>query len=282
VSLTIGITGANGYVGSRLRATLTAAGHRGVSLVRRPVEGQRYFSLGQPIAPQALEDIDVLVHCAWDMRSSNPTTVQALNVDGSAALLTAAHEARVRRIIFISSMSSFEGCRSVYGQAKYAVEQIVTRAGGISVRPGLIYGPEPGGMVGALLKLAQQTPVLPMVGTGQFKLHTCHEEDLTELLLIICMSSAVALQPVITAAENQGQPFSKIISLLAQRKLLYIPVPWRLIWVGIKALEALSINSRFKSDSLIGLVHSDPNPDFSSLKAMRATFRQLAVASKQA
>ncbi len=275
MTLTIGITGANGYVGSRLGAALADAGHEVVGFVRRPGPGERAFTLGDTVDPELLADIDVLIHCAWDMRANTAKSVRRINIAGSAWLLDAARQAGVPRCVFISSMSAWPGCHSLYGQAKLEVEQRVQQLGGISVRPGLIYGARPGGMVGALLGLAQRLPVLPMVGTGRFTLHTCHEDDLAELLLVICMADNRRLAPVITAAADEGLAFRDIVTRLAGRPLTFVPVPWRLAWLGIKTLESLGMRPRMKSDSLIGLVYSDPQPDFTTLHALGATFRTL-------
>ncbi len=277
MTLTIGITGANGYVGSRLCDAIAAAGHDIVRFARRPGPGARAFTLGEAVDPDLLADVDVLIHCAWDMRAGDAATVRRINIDGSRLLFAAARQAGVPRCVFISSMSAWEGCRSLYGQAKLEVEQEVQRTGGVSVRPGLIYGAAPGGMVGALLGLARRTPLLPMVGTGQFPLHTCHEDDLAELLLIVCMAEESRLAPVITAATEEGLAFRDIVQRLAGRPLSFVPVPWRLLWFGLRALESLGLRPRMKSDSLLGLVYADPRPGFAALRALGATFRPLTA-----
>lgn len=272
----IGITGATGYVGAKLAAALREAGHTVIKLMRSPGEDDRPFELGKPVESATLQGLDVLVHCAWDMRLSNPTDVQRVNVKGSLLLMDAAKAASVSRVVFISSMSAFADCQSVYGKAKREVEARVAQLGGISIRPGLVYGPAPGGVTGALLGLARHTSILPMVGSGNFRLHTCHEEDLARLVSYCCSTGAAEQLPnLITAAEPQGCAFRDIVSRLAQRKLYYLPVPWRLIWGVLRSLEGLGVQPRLKSDSLIGLVRSDPNPDFSVLQQTGIRFRQL-------
>jgi nucleoside-diphosphate-sugar epimerase len=275
MSLVIGITGANGYVGSRLRSTLTAAGHDVIGLVRQPTTAERAFRLGDYMPPDRLAGIDVLIHAAWDMRARTADEVRQTNIDGSTYLLDAAREAGVARQIFISSMSAFAGCRSLYGRGKLEVESRVHAYRGVVIRPGLVYGPEPGGIVGALLGLAKRSPILPMIGTGRFRLHTCHESDLAELAVITCMADEGRLPRLITAAETHGYEFRDIVERLAGRRLLYLPVPWRIAWAGLRAVESLGVRPRMKSDSLIGLVHADPAPDFAPLHALGATFRPL-------
>jgi len=278
---TVGITGANGYVGSRIAADLEAAGFRVVALVRepRPDSSDRRYALDIDHADDLLSGLDILIQCAWDMRVSVWEDVKRINIDGSIRLIDAAIKADINRVIFISSMSAYEGCQSCYGRAKQAVEsRLRTMSAAMVIRPGLIYGEQPGGIVGTLLGLAKKSPVLPMVGLGKFKLYTCHEQDLTKLVTYCCQLSeptARTMDKEILAAEPTGREFRKIVSCLAGRKLVFVPVPWRLAWFGLRVLEFLGLYIGLKSDSLIGLVKSDPCPDFSSHQHLPFSFRPL-------
>jgi hypothetical protein len=60
-------------------------------------------------------------------------------------------DAGVRRLVFISTISAFDGCRSFYGKGKLEVERITHSLGGWVIRPGLLYGEKPGGMLGRLV-----------------------------------------------------------------------------------------------------------------------------------
>jgi nucleoside-diphosphate-sugar epimerase len=277
--LTIGITGASGYLGSRIAAHLEALGYPVVRFMRepRPDSDDRAWSLGDSPDAQLCSDIDLLIHCAWDMRESGRDAVFATNVAGTERLLAAAQAAGVARSMLISSMSAFNGCESNYGQAKLAAEKLVGRSqNAIIIRPGLVYGDAPGGVVGALLGIARRTPVMPMIGLGNFRLYTCHEDDLLELIAY-CISARDKLptEPLLAAAPH-SIAFRDIIRRLAQRRLLFIPFPWRFIWLLLKGLEALGLRSRLKSDSLIGLVKSDPGPDFSAADTLPVSFRSLS------
>ena len=125
----VGITGASGYVGSRIAAALGHAGYRVVPLVRAPRANSddRRYSLERPLDHDLLDGLDVLVHCAWDMRAVSPDDVRRVNIEGSKRLVDAADRAGIRRMIFISTMSAFAGCRSHYGQAKLETEEAVER-----------------------------------------------------------------------------------------------------------------------------------------------------------
>lgn len=272
----IGITGATGYVGTQLVQALQLAGHEVITLVRSPgAENARAWSLLDGAKADSLRNLDVLIHCAWDMRLRSAHEVRAINVNGSRRLLNEAQAAGVKRLVFISSMSAYSGCRSVYGQAKLAVEETVLAAGGICIRPGLVYSDVPGGITGALLQLARRSPLLPMVGWGRFRLHPCHASDLAQLVLLSVSAPLAALPRLITAAAEEGVAFRDIVTALAKRRLYFLPLPWSLLWAGLRLAESLGMQLRFKSDSLLGLVYSDPDPDFGPLRQLGLRFRSL-------
>jgi len=278
---TVGITGASGYVGSRVVSAIEAAGMKAVRLLRKPKPGSsdRCYALDADLSDDLFVDLDVLIHCAWDMRISEWDEVQAVNVAGSARLFEAAFEANVSRVIFLSSMSAYSGCQSNYGKSKLAVEERLRQSNkALVIRPGLIYGDEPGGIVGTLCQMADKSPILPMIGLGNFLLYTCHEDDLAGLITHFCLipsgTERLPTEPVI-AAETTGRCFKDIVRFLAGRSLVFIPVPWRLAWIGLRALEALGVRARLKSDSLIGLVKADPAPNFDAHGILPVSFRPL-------
>ncbi len=47
------------------------------------------------------------------------------------------------------------------------------------------------------------------------------------------------------------------------KKIRFIPLPWRLAWAGLKSAETCGLRLNFRSDSLVSLMHQNPNPDFS-------------------
>ena len=71
---------------------------------------------------------------------------------------------------------------------------------------------------------------------------------------------------ILTAANDQPWPFRQLLSEIARgldKKLKFIPLPWRLVWAGLKSAEACGLRLNFRSDSLVSLMHQNPKPDFS-------------------
>lgn len=281
--LCCGVTGAHGYVGSVIAAALHARGARVVGLNHRGAASPACdrvvpYTLGQDVPSGTFDGMDTLVHCAWDFKASKWTDIKRANVDGSLQLFAQAHTAGVRRMIFISTVSAFEGCRSLYGQAKLAVEQGGRQYGVVAVRPGLVYDDQqPRGMVGALSGLVARSPVIPLIGSGSQVLYPCHADDLAALVYALCASPRPVEGPVV-AASSHGLSFRQILTDVAARKgrrVVFMPVPYGLVLGGLRAAERLGLKTRLRSDSLVSLVNQSATLDFSETRTVGVTFRDM-------
>lgn len=259
----IAITGARGYLGSTLARHFRDSGH-GVSSWHRGAEAGARFELGGDPAALDWTGIGAVVHCAYDFRARGREEIRRANVDGTLALMREA-VSRGARFVFISSMSSYDGCRSLYGQAKLAVESEVLRSGGAVIRPGLIYGDPPGGLFATLCRAVRATPVLPMIGDGGFPQYLAHDADLARLIMAVCTGRIELPARPLSAAHPKAILFRDLLREIAarqRRRIALVPVPWRLIHAAIACAERAGLRLSFRADSLVGLVFANPAPDF--------------------
>ena len=258
------ITGAGGYVGSRIASGLRARGW-GVSEL-----GRDGFTLEGGLAPGSLDGVSALVHCAWDFRPTRWDDVVAVNVEGSRRLISAAAEAGVERIVFVSTLSAFAGCRSLYGRAKLLVEQATLEHGGAVVRAGLVWGEHPGSIFGKLRSLAQRSPFVPIISPK--KLYLVHEDDLAAAVAELLDRSDRPSDPVIAAApEPLG--LEEIVRRVGRPGVRTFRVPWQLAWAGLRLLERLGLRPRFRSDSVRSLASLDQEPFASARPVEGIAFR---------
>ena len=111
------ITGGTGFIGRPLVKTLLEGGDEVRVLSRRPADtrstfqGARWYQgdFCHPIDPAFLSGVDTLYHLAAEL--NKPEEMEAVNVQGTANLLSAATKAGVRRWIQLSSIG-------VYGPPK--------------------------------------------------------------------------------------------------------------------------------------------------------------------
>ncbi len=276
------ITGSNGYVGGCVKNYFTSRGWEIFELTRRPKANTRaaLFQLGDDISPQLLSGVSTLVHCAYDFKPLTWKEIVAVNVEGSRKILEAARTAGIPKIIYISSISAFDGCKSLYGKAKLEIERIALANGALVIRPGLVWGNPPGAMFGKLVEQVQKKSVIPMIGDGSQIQFLVHNEDLCAFVEKFA-SRQIELSPqILTAANEQPWPFKQLLLEIARaqnKKPKFIPLPWRSIWLALKMAELCSLRLNFRSDSLVSLMNQNPSPDFSANAGVGLNCRRFAL-----
>ena len=263
------ITGSNGYVGGCVKNYLTANDWEIFELTRRPKPNTRaaQFQLGDDVSPELLTGMAALVHCAYDFKPLRRDEIRAVNVEGSRKILEAARAAKIPKIIFISSISAFDGCRSLYGKAKLEIEEIALENGALVIRPGLVYGNDSGGMFGKLVAQVRKSSMIPLIGDGSQIQFLIHNEDLCAFIEKFAAGKIQAAPAILSAANEQAWPFKKLLLEIARalgKNPKFIPLPWRLVWAGLKSAEICGLRLSFRSDSLVSLMHQNPAPDFSA------------------
>ena len=264
---TAAVTGASGYLGSRICATLEARGWQVVKLVRSPGKesGRAYaYDLGSHVSSEVevlLKSTDLLVHTAYDLALTHAADIWRVNVEGTRRLLDAATDAGVRRTLVLSSMSAFQGTTQLYARAKLEIEAITEHSGGCAVRPGLVHGKQAGGMAGALGKLTA-LPVVPLIG-GDARLYTVREDDLMSAIAALAAADTLSAG-VISVAHPVPVPIRDLMASFAaqqgRRHCHFVTVPWKPVYGLLRAAEFVGLHLPFRADSLLGLVRTAPRP----------------------
>ncbi|HXY69615.1 MAG TPA: NAD(P)-dependent oxidoreductase [Gemmatimonadales bacterium] len=200
------VTGATGFVGSHLAATLAGRGDRVVCLARRPEQAAFLAALGARAAPGSLEDleslkaalqgVDTVFHVAGLTAAGSEAEFLSVNEGGTARLVEAVRSAApaLARFVHVSSiaavgptargtrLSEDSPCRplTAYGRSKLAGEAVV-RAAGVPwtiVRPPVVYGPRDRELL-RLFRIARYG-VAPVFGWGGQELSLVFVADLAE------------------------------------------------------------------------------------------------------
>ena len=271
------LTGANGFAGSKIAAYFRQHGDQVIEMGRHPSAAVKSkedfipFQLGDTPNTNCFAGVDIFVHCAYDFSLRKKIENERINAQGSIQLFKSAHEAGVPRSIFISSAAAFSGAKSQYGQIKLAIEQNIMQKDVFVVRPALIFGKQAGGMVGALNQMVSKLSFLPMIGNGKEALYLCHYQDFVKCVYQLTHCDNKINKPVFAAHERPLTLKQILVQLGKQydKHLFFIPVPSNLLYVALKSLEKFGIKSRLRSDSLLGLLHRNPQVDFSETRKNR-------------
>jgi nucleoside-diphosphate-sugar epimerase len=190
------LTGASGYLGSRLLSRLAADGaQRIVCLCRRkPVDslsGNVEFVQGDLLEREsyagAITGCDTVVHLAAATGKHTPAEYMRVNRDGTEALALEAGRAGVRRFLHVSTIAVKFPDKSdyPYAQSKQQAEAIVAKTGlrWVVVRPTLILGKNAPGLI-SLSRLAG-LPIVPIFGDGRTLVQPVFVDDLAACLAAI-------------------------------------------------------------------------------------------------
>ena len=274
---TCAITGSNGYLGSNLCTYLRNNNYKVIELNRKVTNtNTRFYNLDSTPDKNLLNNVDVLIHCAYDKNLYNINKIREINVYGTDKLFYAATTAGIKKIIYISSAAAYSGCKSTYGKIKLEIEQIAFKYNALILRPCLIYGNDTAGIFGRLLKVINSRNIIPIIGSGNQPMHLVHIDDLCNFLIYYIENIDYKPKLPITAGYPTSYTLRDIIYNLAlhkKNKPLLIPIPWRIAWILLKVFELCKFNFKFSSDNLLGLNYPNTNHDFTINKSIGLTCR---------
>ncbi len=219
------VTGAGGFVGSRVVQRLRAGGVP-VRLMLRPGA-----DLTKPSTlPKALEGVDVVAHCAAIVASNKepfPGAYEAINHGGTENLVRAAKAAGVKRIVAMSGITKPAPAGS-YMATRNASDAAI-RDSGIPytiLQPSILFG-ERAEFISALAGIIRVSPVVPLIGGGRLRFQPLWIEDLLRCLET-ALTEAQPRNAELAIGGSEYATFREIIETTCQamgKRRLLVPVP---------------------------------------------------------
>jgi nucleoside-diphosphate-sugar epimerase len=212
------VTGGTGFIGGEVVRQLCQRGDDVVCLVRNPEKGRKAAELGCELVSgdlgneRAIRDgiagCDAVIHAAAiyevGIPASEREAMRDANVGGTERVLGAALEAKIPKVVYVSTVGVFgnthgkivdesyehpaEEFTSCYEETKWEAHQVAKRLIGEGlpctiVQPGGVYGPGDTSSIGELLNqfLAGKMPLLPFPELG---ICLSHVEDIAAGILL--------------------------------------------------------------------------------------------------
>jgi dihydroflavonol-4-reductase len=237
------VTGGTGFIGGALVRQLRARGDDVVALVRNPAKGAPLEALGCTLVAGDLNDerairagmegCDAVIHAAAvyevGIPASERRSMQEANVGGTERVLGAALEAKVPKVVYVSTVGVFgnthgrvvdesyenpaDNFTSEYEKTKWEAHKAAQRLIGeglpcVIVQPGGVYGPGDESATGRLLEqfLEGKMPLIPFPELG---ICLTHVEDIAGGILLgldkgVAGGTYVISGPVTTVREAIG------------------------------------------------------------------------------
>ena len=189
------VTGATGFIGRHVAASLIAAGHEVLIGARDGRRAGRVFPNQRLVAcdftrdlkPEAwrsrLEGVEALVNCVGVLQPRRRATMEAVHTTATAALFDACAVAGVRRVIHVSALGVDTGIDLHYATSKLAADAHLQSLDldWTILRPSLVYTPSGSYGGTSLLRAQAALPlVIPLPGKGDQPLQPVFMDDLTE------------------------------------------------------------------------------------------------------
>lgn len=188
----LALTGATGFVGSRVAALVAEISGQPVrALARRPQRPHDSITwvMGDIDDTRALarlcDGATAVIHIAGVVNAADAAGFQAGNVQGTANMLAAARSGGVGRFVHVSSLAAREPGLSLYGASKADAEHLVMASplDWVIVRPPGVYGPGDREMLD-LFKLAKLGLGLAPGGPDA-RISLIHVDDVARALLAL-------------------------------------------------------------------------------------------------
>ena len=273
------LTGASGFVGTRLATALSARGHT--------VRASR-LRLDHP-APidwsTELSGCRAVVHLAARVHVMNETAAdplqnfRAVNTVGTIELARQAAAAGVRRFVFVSSIKvngeatapgrpfrHDDAPRPLdpYGVSKAEAEaglREISAATGMQVaivRPPLIYGPGVRANFGALLSAVRRGIPLPLGAVTHNRRSLLALDNLVDLLLL-CIDHPGAANQTFLASDGEDLSTADLLRRIGQalgRPARLLPVPPVLLQAGAGLLGRSAVAQRLLGNLQLDIAHT--------------------------
>jgi uncharacterized protein YbjT (DUF2867 family)/uncharacterized membrane protein YphA (DoxX/SURF4 family) len=185
------LTGATGFIGSRLHEHWLERGHELVCPGRRPPRAHRAsrwvdadfarWTTVQAWRPH-LDGIDAVVNTVGIFRERGNQTFEALHVQAPQSLFSACAESGVRRVVQLSALGAQADAPTAYLRSKRAADAHLLALGldAAVAMPSLVFGPG-GASTRWFLSLAA-LPLLPLPAGGGQRVQPVHVDDVVQAL----------------------------------------------------------------------------------------------------
>jgi nucleoside-diphosphate-sugar epimerase len=266
------ISGGAGFLGLHLARRLVADGHEVRTLDLAPLDDAELERSVEELhgdvrssrdARALVEGVDLLVHAAAALPIQvSREAIRAVNVGGTATLLAAAVEARVKRHVLVSSTAVY-GIPKVhpiyeddplvgvgaYGESKIEAEQLTRDFGrrGLEftiVRPKTFIGPERLGVFEILFDWVRESRRIYVLGSGHNRYQLLAVEDLVDAMVLAAERPEAAGETVNIGAGEFGTVREDLGALIAHAgsSSRLTPFPAKPAELGLRALELFHLS----------------------------------------
>jgi nucleoside-diphosphate-sugar epimerase len=250
---TVAITGASGFLGQELINRFITTGWQVLALSRtKPTIVSKNlkwvpYDMNKPIPKETVKGISCLVHAAVCKVGTVNDEVYEVNMTAARNI----KKLRLRKVIFVSSMSVQPDAVSVYARQKRDIEELLKGPNCVVLRFGLIVGN--GGIVGDMVSMASRTRIVPIIDGGNQPLQVISLEDAALAVQNAAESKQSGCFILAYPKVYSYRQLYKVIFSTLRLRVVYVPVRSNLLCSVLRAVRFVGINLKFSEDNIRSL-----------------------------
>ncbi|MBY0424682.1 MAG: NAD(P)-dependent oxidoreductase [Cytophagales bacterium] len=257
IDMKVLITGINGFLGQNLakyfmeRGCVVSGTTSSDSSFSKAINIFKY-KIGFEFPPEALNNVDVIIHCAHSFREGDGKS----NVENTVNLIRTAENLGIKQQIFVSSLSAREDAISEYGTTKFLIENSIKGIRGvIVVRPGTIIGN--GGVFFKMIEMAKNFPVVPITIGIPNVMYLIGVDDLVRIIWDI-LQMPVKKDNFNLYYNTKISSFHlfKILKKLFKRNFVPVPIPLFFFKLLLFLVKNFNFKLPLSKDNLKGYITS--------------------------
>ena len=238
------VTGAFGFTGACIARRLLAMGEGVVTLTGHPERPSEFgdrvqvkpFNFDNPAQlAESLGGVSTLYNTYW-IRFAHGAITFDNAVGNSKALIRAAEEAGVRRIVHVSITNPSPDSPLPYFKGKAEVERAITESklSHAILRPAVLFGDQ-GILINNIAWFLRRLPVFAIPGSGEYGLQPIFVDDLADLAVEWGHRTE---DGVLDAVGPEAPTFNELVRMIARAigsktLVLHVPASFALIGTGL-------------------------------------------------
>jgi uncharacterized protein YbjT (DUF2867 family) len=245
------VTGAAGFIGSKIVHDLRAQNIDVRGLVRDPAKGERLANWGAEVTTGDVTDAHSVLDAARDCTHimhlvaiirGRPSEFEQTMIVGTRNVLDAARAVGAQRLVQMSALGVGDHTRTLtqYFAAKWQLEHDVRGSGleHVIIRPSIVFGAD----AGALPRLVGQvrlSPLVPVIGSGKSRLQPVWVDDVAAHFVAALEHPGTANRTFDLGGPDQlswNELYLLIAAMLGKRRTL-VHIPAGLARTGARLTE---------------------------------------------
>tara|TARA_B100001250_G_scaffold404204_1_gene419815 strand:+ start:246 stop:992 length:747 start_codon:yes stop_codon:yes gene_type:complete len=241
------LIGGTGYIG-RLLENLLENGNFKVLNIGRTTD--KNYQIGKKIDISLFDNIDIVFYLAWEF-NTRLKNYNTMNIESYNDVVNICKKKKIK-LYFFSTIYACTKSKSLYNKTKAACEKItitnnypVVRLGSVIINNQKNRGSS---FYQNIYSFVNKYRLFPIIYPNKKAFYKTSEEDFNGFV----KSFLDYKNEIYTLAEKKPRTLRNLINI-NDKKIIYIPIPWPILFLVFKICELIIKDFKFRSDSILSI-----------------------------